>query len=73
LGADGRTAVAAAVLGSPEYRADVVTREYGLLLGRSPDPGGLVAWTAALGGGASFEDLVSGLVGSGEFYSDATG
>jgi hypothetical protein len=67
-----RSAVAAAILASNEYRSDFVKTQYTRLLGRAADSGGLSYWVAQLAGGASNESVISAIVASSEFYSDAT-
>lgn len=72
LASSGREAVTSGILRSPESLADFVAGQYERLLGRAPHPGGLAAWTTMLSEGASYEEVISGLVGSAEFDSDAT-
>ena len=67
-----RSAVAAGILSSTEYRSDFVEAQYLHLLGRGADAGGLSYWVAQLAGGASNESVIAGFVGSPEFYTDAT-
>ncbi|MGD0254524.1 MAG: DUF4214 domain-containing protein [Acidimicrobiales bacterium] len=67
-----RSAVAAAILASNEYRNDFVKAQYTQLLGRAADSGGLTYWVAQLAAGASDESVIASIVGSSEFYSDAT-
>ena len=59
--------VAANLLGSTEYRSDVVTFTYQSLLGRSPDAAGLFAQVGFLAAGATIEQFTANLVGSPEF------
>lgn len=43
------------------------------LLGRAADPSGLSYWVNQLAGGTSDESMISGIMGSAEFYSDVSG
>ncbi|HET6884534.1 MAG TPA: DUF4214 domain-containing protein [Pirellulales bacterium] len=69
-------------MNSPEYKAHYVTSLYEVFLGRAPDAGGLNFWTNKMGapgtpgghGGSSDDKYVlSGIVGSDEFYQHAGG
>jgi uncharacterized delta-60 repeat protein len=59
--------VAFAILGSPEYRQDLVTEAYGWFLRRQPDSGGLNAFMSALAQGTRDEQLFALIVGSKEY------
>ena len=61
--------VAAAILGSAEYRRLVVIRTYQAILGRQPDSKALLWWTTRLKGGASLDVLRAYLLGSDELWS----
>jgi hypothetical protein len=64
-------AVVAGVLSSNEYETDWVEAEYVHLLDRAADPGGAAFWVSELAGGASYEQVIAGLVGSPEYYAHA--
>jgi hypothetical protein len=67
-----RSAVAAGILSSTEYRSDFVEAQYMTLLGRAGEAGGISYWVAQLAGGASNESVIANFVGSAEFYAKAT-
>jgi hypothetical protein len=68
-----RTAVAAAILASTEYRQDLVTSFYGQLLDRTPDSGGLNNWAGELQKGATDQMVIAGMIGDGgKEYFDKT-
>jgi uncharacterized repeat protein (TIGR03803 family) len=71
-GGVSRQAVAAAVLSSPEFYADLVTSLYIEFLQRAPDPFGFNLSMQALGNGFSEEGLVAVLVGSDEYFVSST-
>jgi hypothetical protein len=56
-------------LTSQEYYTDQVNAYYQKYLGRPADPGGLAGNVAALQGGAADEQVIAGLVGSGEYFT----
>jgi hypothetical protein len=60
------------MLSSTEYQSDYVEALYSHLLGRTADAGGLSYWVAQLAGGVPNEFVISAVVGSAEFYADAT-
>jgi hypothetical protein len=61
----------AGFLYSNEYETDWVEGEYVHLLDRGADPGGLASWVSELAGGARYEQVIAGLVGSPEYYAHA--
>jgi hypothetical protein len=63
-----RQQVAQEVLGSVEYRGDLVSRLYRQFLGRPPDAGSQ-ALVDGLGQGMRDEDVIATLVGSDEFFN----
>jgi hypothetical protein len=67
-----RSAVAAAILASTQYRGDLVSGYYETFLGRTPDSSGLAYWVSQLAAGAKDESVITAIVGSSEFYTDAT-
>jgi len=67
-----RTQVAYDLLSSNEYRTDAISFYYEYLLGRAPDPGGLGTGLALLNTGDTVEQFISDIVGSAEYYTDAT-
>jgi hypothetical protein len=67
-----RNAVAGALLGSTEYRTDLVKGYYETFLGRAPDSAGLAYWVGQLKAGAKDESVLAAILGSAEFYTDAT-
>jgi hypothetical protein len=69
-GGMSRTTVAYDIATSPGYRHNLVTGYYETFLKRAPDSGGLSYWVARLNGGASDQSVITGLVGSDEFYAD---
>lgn len=64
-----RTRVALALLLSTEHLRPLVEGCYRSLLRRPSDPGGRDGWVRALQGGTRQEQLVAGLVGSEEYFS----
>jgi hypothetical protein len=62
------TTVVADIETSTEYRTDVVQGFYQHYLHRQADPGGLQAWVNAIAGGATFEQVQAGIVGSQEYF-----
>jgi Domain of unknown function (DUF4214) len=67
-----RTAVAADLLASTEYRTDLVGSYYERFLGRAADPGGMLTALRALASGATDGQVIAGFIGSPEFYAVAT-
>lgn len=67
--------IAASITGSQEYAAanagsnpmDTVASLYQNLLGRAPDPTGLVGWGSQIAAGASVADIAAGIMGSQEY------
>ncbi|HJT36648.1 MAG TPA: DUF4214 domain-containing protein [Pirellulales bacterium] len=72
--ADGatRAQMAAIVLGSHEYRADLVANLYLELLNRTVDAPSAAAWAAMLDSGATDEQVLAAIAASDEFLNDAT-
>lgn len=64
-----RQQVALALLSSPEYQTQLVSSWYERFLHRAVDPGSLAAWVNAMGHGMSDEVVLSGIVGSDEYFS----
>ena len=64
-------AVANAITSSAEYRSKLITGSYAHYLGRTPDPGGLASWLAAMGRGMTIEQMQSGFIASPEYYAKA--
>jgi hypothetical protein len=64
-----RGAVVAGFLYSSEGETHFVEGEYAVLLDRAADPGGLSTWVSALAHGASYEQVIAGIMGSPEFYA----
>jgi uncharacterized repeat protein (TIGR03803 family) len=61
--------VALAIVNSPEHEGQLVTHDYEQFLGRSPSASELGAWVAAFEtGGLSNEDVVTGFLGSAEYF-----
>lgn len=60
------------IMSSQEYLSDLVTSYYQAYLGRQPDPAGLSTFVSQLAGGASDESVVAQILGSQEFYVDAS-
>jgi hypothetical protein len=66
-GGASRAQVAAELLGSTEYRSDVVSFCFQSLLGRAPDAAGLAAQVVFLVSGGTIEQFIANVVGSSEF------
>jgi hypothetical protein len=64
-----RQAEATALVTSKEYRTDLVNGWYQRYLGRAADAAGLAGNVAALAAGTTDEQVIAGLVGSGEFFT----
>jgi len=64
---------AAAILSSPEYQMDVVTKDYANLLDRGVDPGDQV-WINDLNMGIRDEAVIAAIIGDpgGEYYNKTT-
>jgi hypothetical protein len=67
-----RVAVALGVLSSNEYRTDLISADYHLLLDRAPDSTGLSTWLHLLATGGTDEQVIQQLLGSNEFWLLAT-
>jgi hypothetical protein len=63
----GRAGVALGFVESLEFRTDVVTAYYGLLLDRNPDQGGLTFWASS---GRDLLRIREGIEASGEFFDN---
>jgi hypothetical protein len=63
----GRAGVALGFVESLEFRNDVVTGYYGLLLNRNPDQGGLTSWVSS---GRDLLHIREGIEGSAEFFDN---
>lgn len=64
-----RAQVAAAILGSPEYRRLLVGNWYEEFLRRPADPAGMGEYAGALAAGVTDEQVIDILVGSDEYYA----
>jgi hypothetical protein len=71
----GRPLIAAALLGSTEYRTDLITQVYTTSLQRQPGPADIQAWLPLLGQGSAGpgqpspdEQFLTGVVGSAEYF-----
>jgi len=60
------------IASSNEYRTDLVQGYYEHFLNRAADSAGVSSWVAAMGSGWTDEQVISGIVGSAEFYTDST-
>ncbi|MEY2570414.1 MAG: hypothetical protein QOE63_764 [Acidimicrobiaceae bacterium] len=69
LSTDSTAAVAADLIGSQETAQRFVGDQYGNLLGRAGDPGGVHYWTDQLQAGVTFEDFDAALVSSDEAFT----
>jgi hypothetical protein len=67
-GGASRAQIAAAILGSSEYRQNLVQGFYLRFLHRPADSGGLNFYAGALHGGVSDEQAIAAIVGSDEYY-----
>jgi hypothetical protein len=68
-----RTAVASAVVSSPEFLTDEVQRDYRAILGRPADPRAIQFWVGQMAGGLTEEQLRIQLLASNEFFKDQRG
>jgi hypothetical protein len=66
-----RSAVAASITSSDEYRARLIANTYQTYLGRSPDAAGAASWLQAMRSGATVQDIEAGFVASDEYYLQA--
>ena len=66
-----RRTVAAEILGSTEYRSDLIDSYYQSYLGRPADGGGISTFLTLFAQGATNTAVQSALLGSGEFYAEA--
>jgi autotransporter-associated beta strand protein len=65
-----RQQVASAVLGSFEYKSDLVFGYYTSFLHRSPDPAGQNAWANAMTQGLTDEQVIALIIGSDEYFNN---
>jgi hypothetical protein len=72
-----RAQVVGAILNSNEYFSREISIDFNSLLGRDPDPSGLLYFTQALQSGATPQDVQARIMGSDEFFArvspDTTG
>ncbi len=68
-----RTAVAAALINTDEFRAQRVRESYQMLLHRAADAQGIAAFTAQLRGGGTAQGMRALLAGSDEYYQNRGG
>jgi hypothetical protein len=69
--ATARSIVTSGITSTTEARNDVVNQMYLAFLKRSADPAGLSYWEGQLANGATEEQVMAGLLSSGEFQQDA--
>jgi hypothetical protein len=72
-GKSSRAEVAADIMASAEYRADLVGAWYESFLGRAPSAEETARWLSVLRSGRLGEAVMADIVGSGEFYERAGG
>jgi autotransporter-associated beta strand protein len=65
-----RQQVATSVLGSFEYKSDLVFGYYSAFLHRSPDPNGQNAWANAMTQGLTDEQVIAAIIGSQEYFNN---
>ena len=63
-----RSAFAATITSSTEYRSDVISRMYQPYLHRSADSSGVSYWVGQVANGATFEQVRLSMIGSPEYY-----
>ena len=68
-----RAAVVGAILNSNEYLSREISTDYHLLLGRDPDPSGLLHFTQARENGATPQEVQASIMGSDEFFARVSG
>jgi hypothetical protein len=68
-----RSCVVGAILNSGEYFGLEITADYNALLGRDPDPTGMLDYLRTLQGGATPQEVRASLLGSDEFFSRVGG
>lgn len=68
-----RSAVAASITSSDEFRSRLIREIYLRYLGRAPDAGGLAYWLGAMRRGATVQSIEGGFVASDEYYAQAGG
>jgi len=69
---ESRSAVAALVLNSTEYRTDLIESEYQTILGRKADQSGLLFFLGELSSGTTQEQMVAAILGSPEAFQART-
>ena len=67
-----RGQIALSLATGQEHLVDQITADYQRYLNRAPDPTGLAYWFSAFNRGQTDEDLITGFVGSQEFYDQVT-
>jgi len=68
-----RQTVAFDIVHSPEAHAQEVITAYQQILGRSPEPSGLMGWTAVMNRGLTMSQLIAALASSDEYYDAQAG
>ncbi|GIG34854.1 DUF4214 domain-containing protein [Cellulomonas pakistanensis] len=66
-----RSAVAAAITSSDEYRNRMIAGAYLTYLGRNPDRAGAAGWLRAMKAGSTVQEIESGFLASPEYYNQA--
>ncbi len=69
----GPVAIAHALLGSVEYRTNLVQSAYWQYLGRGGDSAGIAYWVDAMGRGTTDENVRLSFIGSNEFWTNSGG
>jgi len=65
-----RTDVALSVMGSDEWRGDIVNSYYQQVLHRPADPTGLAGFKSLLSSGGTEQDVIASLIGSQEYFQN---
>jgi hypothetical protein len=65
-----RTDVAMSVMGSDEWRGDIVNSYYQQFLHRSADPTGLAGFKSFLSSGGTEQEVIASLIGSQEYFNN---
>jgi hypothetical protein len=65
--------VAQGFVESPEYRSNLIARDYRTLLGREPEPFGFNNWLAAMQQGLLAQQVLAGFLNSNEYYTNHGG
>jgi hypothetical protein len=63
-----RAQVVSAVIGTEDYRDQLITSDYAKFLGRTPAPSEITYWSGRLQGGLTDEQFVTLLLSSAEYY-----